>query len=353
MSVLDRTLKKIYPQSTSARAEATAHIEQLTMPHWALGDLLDLAVDLAGMTDNPHPQISRKMIACMAADHGVVAEGVSKFPQEVTVQMAWNILRGGAGLNVLAEQSATDIKLFDFGIAADMRAAEESGLINKKVGSGTENIAVGPAMSRTMAQKAVENGIAVTLEFSEYDIYATGELGIGNTTSSTAIAALLTGKSVREVCGRGTGLDDDQLAGKIRVVEKALKVNTPDAKDGLDILSRIGGFEIGGLAGLILGAAAQRKPVVIDGFISTAAAMIAATLEPFTKDYMIFSHRSVEPGHAAMQEYLGCKKALLDLNLRLGEGTGAAVAMNLVEGALAILNSMATFAEAAVSGADK
>jgi nicotinate-nucleotide--dimethylbenzimidazole phosphoribosyltransferase len=354
MSVLEKTLLKIYPQSTPAREAAVARIEQLTMPHWALGDLLDLAVDIAGMMDNPRPQINKKMIACMAADHGVAAEGVSKYPAEVTVQMALNVMNGGAGVNALATQSRTDVKVYDFGIAADMSEVEKSGrIVNKKVGNGTDNMIAGPAMSRTMAQKSVENGIAVAEENSDYDVFGTGELGIGNTTASSAIATVFTGKPAAQLCGRGSGLDDEQLAHKIRVVEKAIAINKPNKKDALDVLGKVGGFEIGGIAGLIIGAAAQRKPVVIDGFISTAGAMIAAVLEPFTKDYMIFSHGSVEPGHAEMQKFLGCNKPLLDLNFRLGEGTGSAMAMNLVEGGLAILNHMATFEEAAVSGADK
>ncbi|MBM9518978.1 nicotinate-nucleotide--dimethylbenzimidazole phosphoribosyltransferase [Desulforhopalus vacuolatus] len=354
MSVLEKTLIKIYPQSNAARKAAIAHIEQLTMPHWALGDLLDLAVDIAGMMDNPRAQINKKLIACMAADHGVAAEGVSKYPAEVTVQMALNVINGGAGVNALASQSRTDVKVYDFGIAGDMTEVEKSGkLINKKVGNGTDNMVAGPAMSRTMAQKSVENGIAVAEENSDYDIFGTGELGIGNTTASSAIATVLTGRPAAKFCGRGSGLDDEQLAHKIRIVERAIAINSPRKKDALDVLSKVGGFEIGGIAGLIIGAASQHKPVVVDGFISTAGAMIAAVIEPFTKDYMIFSHGSVEPGHAEMLKFLGCNKPLLDLKLRLGEGSGAAMAMNLVEGGLAILNQMATFEEAAVSGADK
>lgn len=355
MSVLETTLKKIYPQDSDARDAARERLNNLTMPHWALGDLMDLAVDLAGMMAAAQPVIRKKVITIMAADHGVTAEGVSKFPVEVTVQMLQNVVNGGAGISALAWQSGTDVKVVDMGVHADLTELAAVGkIINAKVGLGTDNMALGPAMSRTMAQKAVENGIAVAETLAaDYDLFGTGELGIGNTTASAAIAAVVTGRPVAELCGRGTGLDDLQLQHKIAVVEKALAVNTPDAKDGLDILAKVGGFEIGGLAGLIIGAAAHRKPVVVDGFISTAAALIAALLEPFTKDYMIFSHRSVEPGHAAMQEWLGCGRPLLDLNFRLGEGTGAAMANNLVEGALAILTRMATFEEAAVSGADK
>ena len=355
MSVLETTVKKIYPQDSEARDLAKKRLESLTMPHWALGDLMDLAIDIAGIMRVGRPQLGKKVITVMAADHGVAAEGVSKYPAEVTIQMAANIMRGGAGINALASQSKTDVVIVDMGINADYKELAKVGnIINKKIGLGTGNMAVGPAMSRTMAQKSIENGIAVAEDLAgEYDVFGTGELGIGNTTPATAIAAVLTGKSVAEVCGPGSGLNDEQLKHKITVVEKALAVNSPDPKDGIDILAKVGGFEIGGLAGMILGAASRHKPVVIDGFISTSAAMIAATIEPFVKDYMIFSHKSMEPGHRAMYEYLGAKKALLDLNFRLGEGTGAAVAMNLLEGAMAIMNQMATFDEAAVSGADK
>jgi nicotinate-nucleotide--dimethylbenzimidazole phosphoribosyltransferase len=227
-------------------------------------------------------------------------------------------------------------------------------ITNKKVGLGTDNIAVGPAMSKAMAVRALESGIDIANELSSTtDIFGTGDMGIGNTTPSSAIAAVCTKKTVEELTGRGTGLDDEQLRHKIEVIEKALKANSINSKDGVDILAKVGGFEIGGIAGLILGAAAKRKPIIIDGFISTAGALIASVIEPFVKDYLIFAHRSVEPGHKAMQEHLGCKKPLLDLNFRLGEGTGAAVAMNLVEGAVAVLTEVATFEEAAVAGADK
>jgi nicotinate-nucleotide--dimethylbenzimidazole phosphoribosyltransferase len=209
-------------------------------------------------------------------------------------------------------------------------------------------------MSKAMAKRAIESGIDIANDLAQrFDLFGTGDMGIGNTTPSTAIAAVCTGKNVEELTGRGTGLDDAQLSHKIDVINRALSINKPDPKDGIDILAKVGGFEIGGIAGLILGAAANRKPVLVDGFISTAGALIAYKIEPFIRDYLIFSHRSVEPGHKAMQEALGCKKPLLDLNFRLGEGTGAAVAMNLVAGAVAILTQVATFAEASVAVADK
>jgi nicotinate-nucleotide--dimethylbenzimidazole phosphoribosyltransferase len=355
MSLLERTLEKIFPQDSASRDAAKNRLDNLALPHWALGDLMDLAIEIAGMTATINPQVKRKAIVTMAGDHGVVAENVSKYPQEVTPQMVHNFVRGGAGINALAGQAGAEIFVVDMGVAADLRElVEAKKIINKKVGLGTGNIAVGPAMSKAMAKRAVESGIDIANDLAErFDLLGTGDMGIGNTTPSTAIASVCTGKSVEELTGRGTGLDDGQLSHKIAVIKRALEVNKPDPKDGLDILAKIGGFEIGGIAGLILGAAANRKPVLVDGFISTAAALIAYRIEPFVKDYLIFSHRSVEPGHAAMQEALGCKKPLLDLNFRLGEGTGAVVAMNLVEGAVAILTQVATFAEASVAEADK
>ena len=355
MGLLERTIKSISPQNSFSRDEAKERLDNLAVPHWALGDLMDLAIDIAGMTHSVKPVIGKKTIVTMAGDHGVVAEGVSKFPSEVTPQMVYNFVNGGAGINALAKQAGADVVVVDMGVNADLKELAESGkIINKKVGLGTDNIAVGPAMSRAMAVRALESGIDIANELSKTtDLFGTGDMGIGNTTPSTAIAAVCTSKNVEELTGRGTGLDDEQLSHKIEVIKRAIEVNSIKKSDGLDILSKVGGFEIGGIAGLILGAAANKKPIIIDGFISTAGALIASSIEPFVKDYLIFAHRSVEPGHKAMQDHLGCEKPLLDLNFRLGEGTGAAVAMNLVEGAVAILTEVATFEEAAVAGADK
>lgn len=355
MSVLERTIEKIYPQDSEARDKAKERLDNLALPHWALGDLMDLAIDIAGMTRSLKPDVTGKAIITMAGDHGVVRENISKFPSEVTPQMVYNFVHGGAGINALAKQAGARVFIVDMGVAADLNDLADAGkIINKKVGLGTDNITEGPAMSKAMAKRAVESGIDVAESLAdEIDLFGTGDMGIGNTTPSTAIAAICTGRSVEELTGRGTGLDDKQLAHKIEVIHRILEVNKVDKEDGLDILAKVGGFEIGGIAGVILGAAANRKPVLIDGFISTAGALIACKIEPFIRDYLIFSHRSVEPGHKAMQEFLGCRKPLLDLSFRLGEGTGAAVAMNLVEGAVAILTEVATFEEAAVAGADK
>ena len=353
VSFLDATYRRIYPQDFDFRRQAEERLNQLTMPHWALGDLMDLAVDLAGMTRSMHPPVARKCLVVMAGDHGVTAEGVSRYPAEVTTQMVHNIVRGGAGINALALQAGAEVRVVDMGAVDDFVDLVRAGqVIAKKIGRGTANMVYGPAMTRTHAVMAVEAGIEVAnLLAPEVDVFGTGEMGIGNTTPSTAIAAVLTGRPVAEVTGRGTGIDDDQLRHKIKVVERAIARNRPDPKDGLDVLAKVGGFEIGGIAGLILGAAAHRKPVLVDGFISTAGAMIACVLEPFVRDYIICAHRSVEPGHGALIDKLG-RRPLLDLNLRLGEGTGAALAMNVVEAAVHVLTEVATFAEAGVSGAD-
>ncbi|MFO7605604.1 MAG: nicotinate-nucleotide--dimethylbenzimidazole phosphoribosyltransferase [Desulfurivibrionaceae bacterium] len=354
MSLFEDTIKSIEGRDEVWREKARARLEQLTMPHWALGRLMDLALDLAGMTRSLRPPVERKAVVVMAGDHGVVAEGVSRFPQEVTPQMVGNFVNGGAGINALARQVGAQVVVVDMGVAHDISAMVENGLIiDKKIGPGTANMAEGPAMSREQAVAAIEAGIEVAQSMADgIDLFGTGDMGIGNTTPSTAIVAALTGTPVAEVTGRGTGLDDDGFNHKIAVIEKALALNKPDPLDGLDVLAKVGGFEIGGIAGLILGAAANRKPIMVDGFISTAGALIACSLAPACKDYIIAAHRSVEQGHRIMHDHLGCEP-LLDLNMRLGEGTGGALAMNVVEAARRVLTEVATFEEAAVSEADK
>jgi len=352
VSFLEATYRQIYPQDSLSREQAVARLEQLTMPHWALGDIMDLAVDLAGMTRSLQPPVARKKVVVMVGDHGVTAEGVSKYPQEVTAQMVYNFVNGGAGINALARQVGAEVVVVDAGTATDLSALAASGkIIAKKIGNGTANMTRGPAMTRTHAVMAVEAGIEIAQSLAlETDVFGTGDMGIGNTTPSTAIASVLTGQSVEGLTGRGTGIDDSQLQHKIGIIEKAIKVNAPDPRDGIDVLAKVGGFEIGAIAGLIIGAAAHRKPVVVDGFISTAGALIAYALEPFVRDYIICSHRSVEPGHAHMHNKLQLKP-LLDLNLRLGEGTGAALAMNLLDAAVAVLTEVATFEDAGVTSA--
>jgi len=354
MNLLESTIAEIRPQDNEWRDKAKKRLDDLCMPHWALGRLMDLAIDLAGITRSLRPPIQNKAIITMAGDHGVALEGVSKFPQEVTPQMVANFVRGGAGINALARQAGAEVIVVDMGVAADMSELSASGgIISKQIAPGTANIAKGPAMSRDAAIAAVEAGIEVVNGLVDsYDLFGTGDMGIGNTTPSAAIVAALTGATVEEVTGRGTGLDDAQLQHKIKVIKQAISVNQPDTTDGLDMLAKLGGFEIGGIAGVILGAAARRKPVLIDGFISTAGALIAHSLASDVRDYIIAAHRSVEQGHRIMHRHLGCEP-LLDLDLRLGEGTGAAVAMNLIEASVAILTEVATFQEAMVSGSDK
>ncbi len=353
MTLLERTVQRIEPQDAACRAAAHARLEQLTMPYWALGRLMDLAEDLAGMTRTLRPPLGRKVVVTMAGDHGVVAAGVSKYPQEVTPQMVHNFANGGAGINALARLAGARVVVVDLGVAADLsELAAKDLIISKRVGPGTANIAAGPAMSREQAVRSIEAGIEIAQELAaSTDLFGTGDMGIGNTTPSAAIVAAITGCAVAQVTGRGTGIDDGQLQRKIAVVEQALSINQPNAGDGLDVLAKVGGFEIGGIAGLILGAASLNKPILVDGFISTAAALIAHALEPKCSEYIIAAHRSVEQGHRVAWQHLG-KQPLLELDLRLGEGTGAALAMHLVEAAARLLTDVATFEEASVSKAN-
>ncbi|MEJ5377673.1 MAG: nicotinate-nucleotide--dimethylbenzimidazole phosphoribosyltransferase [bacterium] len=352
MKLLQEAVARIQPQDPSFRDEARRRLEQLTMPHWALGRLMDLAVELAGMTRSTRPSVERRVVVTMAADHGVVAEGVSKYPQEVTPQMVRNFLNGGAGINALARVARAQVVVVDMGVAAQIQELEQNtAFISRKIAPGTSNMARGPAMSKDQALASIETGISIAMDLaSSFELLATGDMGIGNTTPSSAIVALLTGASVEEVTGRGTGVDDRQLAHKISVISKAIELNAPDPSDPMDVLSKVGGFEIGGIAGLILGCAACKKPVILDGFISTAGALIAQALCPVSTHYMISSHKSVEQGHRIALQRLGLKP-LLDLDLRLGEGTGAALAMPLVEAAVRILTEVATFEEASMSKA--
>jgi nicotinate-nucleotide--dimethylbenzimidazole phosphoribosyltransferase len=353
MNLIESTIKEITAQDASAREQAKKRLDQLTMPHWALGRLMDLSLDLAGMTGSMNPALKRRAVVTMAADHGVAASGVSLYPQEVTAQMVLNFVHGGAGINALAGVADARVVVVDMGVAADLGDVAESGkIISRRIAAGTKDMSCGPAMSREEAIRSVEAGIEIARDLAEStDLLGVGDMGIGNTTPASAIVAAITGRPVSEVTGRGTGIDDKQLAHKIGVIEKALEINKPDPGDALDVLAKVGGFEIGGIAGLVLGAAAMKKPIILDGFPATAGALIAHNLSPTSAQYMIASHRSVELGHRAMHDHLG-KTPLLDLGLRLGEGTGAALAMPLVEAAARILVEVATFEEAEVSEAE-
>jgi nicotinate-nucleotide--dimethylbenzimidazole phosphoribosyltransferase len=348
MKSLNQTINSIKPLDKEAMAEARTRQDKLTKPAGSLGRLEELSIQIAGIERKARPGIENKAVITMAGDHGVVDEKVGNWPREVTAQMVENFLRGGAGINVLARQAGARIVFVDMGVASDLKPSPQ--LIVRKIGYGTKNMCLGPAMTKEQAIKAVEAGIEIVSSEADkgLDIVGTGDMGIGNTTASSAIFAALTGKPVEEVTGRGTGLTDEQLVHKIDVIKRALAVNKPDPLKPLDVLAKVGGFEIGGLAGVMLGAAARSIPVVIDGFISGAAALIAVALAPQLKDYIIAAHVSAEAGHSALLKYMGLKP-LLNLNMRLGEGTGAALGIFIVEAAVRTLNEMATFAEAGVS----
>ena len=346
MSMKD-TIERIKALDECAMSTAKKRQDNLTKPRRSLGNLEDLSIKIAGITGNPMPKLKDKVIITMAGDHGVTEEEVSVFPKEVTAQMIYNFLSGGAGINVLARHVGARVVVVDMGVAVDI---QNERLVTKKIAYGTANMTKGPAMTYEDAMRSIEAGIEVLeLEAEKgMDIVGVGDMGIGNTTPSSAIAAVITGETVREVTGRGTGINDEMLERKIKVVEEAIRVNKPNKKDPIDVLAKVGGFEIGGMAGVMLAAASHRIPIVIDGFISGAAALIAYELAPTAKVYMIAAHRSVERGHAVILESLGLKP-LLDLNMRLGEGTGAALGISIVEAACKILTEMATFEEAGVA----
>lgn len=327
-------------------------LDHLTKPQGSLGRLETLAKQIAGMTGKQTLQLRSKIIFTFAADHGVTEEKISAFPKEVTAQMVYNFLEGGAAINVLAKHNGAKVVIADLGVAQDLNP--HPGLIIEKINYGTKNMAKGPAMTRQEALKSIHNGIKIfENQFtSGIDIIGTGEMGIGNTTASSAITAVLTKKRVEDVTGKGTGLDEKGLKNKIETIHTALKINSPDARDPIDVLNKVGGFEIGALTGVILAAASRKIPVIIDGFISGAAALIAFHLAPQTKNYMIAGHCSAEIGHKIILNHIGLEP-ILNLDLRLGEGTGAALCMNIVEASVKILTEMATFQEANVSQKEK
>ena len=348
MQQLKEVIGQIKEIDYSKGPKTQKRLDNLTKPQGSLGKLEDLARQVVEITGKENPPIKNKVIFTMAGDHGVTEEGVSAFPKEVTPQMVYNFLKGGAGINVLARHVGARVVVVDMGVAADLEPHPE--LKIKKINYGTKNMAKGPAMTREEAIKSIEAGIEVFEDELKkgIDIIGTGDMGIGNTTPSSAITAVFTGKPVEELTGRGTGINTNAFEGKVGVIKKALELNKPDPKDAIDVLSKVGGFEIGGLSGVILAAASHRIPVVIDGFISGAAALIAYSLEPKVKDYLIAGHCSVEQGHKLVLQHIGLIP-LLDLNLRLGEGTGACLGIGLVEAGIKILTEMATFGDAGVS----
>jgi len=351
---LEAVVNGIEAVSPDWRLRARAYLNNLAIPPWSLGRLLDLAEQLAAIKQTLKPSVGNRVVVTMAGDHGVVEEGVSTFPQEVTLQMVYNFVAGGAGINVIAKAAGARVVVVDMGVAADLdELARHGKIVSRKIAPGTGNMARGPAMTREQAVQALEAGIGIAgrLVQEGAELLGTGDMGIGNTTPSSAVLAALAGLSAREVTGRGTGIDDETLERKIGVIDRALSLNRPDPGDPVDVLAKVGGFEIGGIAGVILGAAYFKVPVVVDGFISTAGALLAKRLAPPAVDYMIAAHRSMEVAHWHMLQELGLRP-LLDLDMRLGEGTGAALAMNIVEAAARVIGEMLTFEAAGVTASD-
>ncbi|XEC97204.1 nicotinate-nucleotide--dimethylbenzimidazole phosphoribosyltransferase [Paenibacillus tarimensis] len=340
-------VQSIGPLDQFAIEAATERLDSLTKPPGSLGRLESIAVQLAGITGVTTPELDRKAVIVMAGDHGVCEEGVSAYPAEVTPQMVMNFLNGGAAVNVLAKQAGAEIFCIDLGVNADLN---HPSLVNRKIRYGTANMTKRAAMSRAEAIQAIVTGIRYVRHLVDqgYRLFATGEMGIGNTTASAAIATVLGNIPVQHSVGRGTGIDEARVKHKVNVVERAIETNNPDPGDPIDVLAKVGGLEIAGLTGVIIGAAAARCPVVIDGYISSAAALAALKLAPDTAAYMMASHLSNEQGHSKLLETIGLSP-LIHMDMRLGEGTGAVLCFHFIEAALRIMREMATFDSAGVS----
>ncbi len=350
---LQSTCSRITNTNGTFAGQAQERLDNLTKPQGSLGRLEEFAKQLVAISEQTMPDLDKKVVFTFAGDHGVADEGVSAFPKEVTSQMVLNFIHGGAGINVLSRHAGADVVVVDIGVDYDFtEAAARSSvpLLIKKVVSGTRNMRKGPAMTREETEQCIQVGIDLAHEYAAkgYRIFGTGEMGIANTSPSSAITSVITGRPVEDITGRGTGINDKVWTSKVTVIKDALALNNPDPSDPVDVLSKVGGAEIAGIAGLVLGAAAEKIPVVIDGFISTAGALMAWLIEPKTKDYMFAAHMSREAGHKFILEKIGLRP-ILDLDMRLGEGTGAALAMMIIEGGLKIYKEMATFAEAEVA----
>ncbi|MBW2592046.1 MAG: nicotinate-nucleotide--dimethylbenzimidazole phosphoribosyltransferase [Deltaproteobacteria bacterium] len=351
MKTLENAIQNIIEPDKNIYETALKRLREQARPAGCLGLLEDVGARLAGIFGTLDVRLQNKVIVTCAGDHGICAEGVSLFPSDVTPQMVYNFVNGGASINVLARHAGARVEVADLGVAVDFES--DLPIFHKKVRKGTDNFARGPAMTRDEAVGSIEAGIEIVDELTAkgpIHMLGTGDMGIGNTTPSTAIIAVYSKLPVADLAGRGTGLDDDGLKLKIAAIEKGLAVNRPDPSDPVDVLSKVGGFEIGGLAGLVIGAASHGIPVVCDGFISTAGALLACKLAPKARDYLFASHNSVEIGHRYMLDHLNLVP-LLDLGLRLGEGTGAALAMELIDAATRILCDIKTFEEVAIADA--
>ncbi|MCS6924892.1 MAG: nicotinate-nucleotide--dimethylbenzimidazole phosphoribosyltransferase [Candidatus Binatia bacterium] len=349
MEVLERTLTRIQPLDRTLADRVQSRLDQLTKPQGSLGRLEELALRYALITGQERPRLQHKVLFVFCADHGVSGEGVSAYPKEVTAQMVYNFLRGGAAISVLARHLHITVKVVDVGVDHDFDP-QLPGLIQRKVAYGTANFAYGPAMTRAAAVQAIEIGIALTEEAiaAGADLLGVGEMGIGNSTTAAALLSALSGLPAEELTGAGTGIDATTRRKKIAVIQRALACHRPDPADPIDVLAKVGGYELAAIAGVCLAGASRNVPVVVDGFIATAAAWVACALHPEVKERLIFSHLSAESGHGRVLAALQVKP-LLDFAMRLGEGTGAALGMHLVEMAVRLLNEMATFAEAGVA----
>jgi len=347
MRLFEEVCNGIKPSYKDAEQLASKRMDSLIKPIGSLGELERIAIKLSGITGNVNNEISKKCMIVMSADNGVCEEGVSTCPQEITAMQTVNILKGLSGIAVLSKHANSDIKVVDIGIKSDLNYP---GLIKKKIRYGTANMAKGPAMSQEEAIKAIETGIEIVQVLAQegYNLLGTGEMGIGNTSTSSAILMVLEDIDADSAIGKGAGMTDESYEAKKTTIKKAIEINKPDKNNVLDVLSKVGGLDIAGMAGCFLGAAYHRIPIVIDGFISSAAALIAYKLNPLCRDYMIPSHISAEPGYKYVMDQIGLKPSL-NLDMRLGEGTGCPLAFNIIEAATLIMNQMATFEEVSMN----
>jgi len=349
LPAIENILKQIQPASEESSLRAQNQLDRQTKPPSSLGRLEEIVRRLASIRGDQNVCVRRKSVYVFASDHGIVEEGVSAYPAEVTAQMVLNFLNGGAAINCLARHARADVKVVDMGVNHDFKNLE--GLIHKKIAPGTRNMTKTAAMSIELAQQSILSGIELAYQAidSGYDLLAVGEMGIGNTSAATALLSVFGSVNAEDIIGPGTGVDGEGLKRKISAIKSALQLHQPNPHDPLKTLSQIGGFEIGAIAGFIIGSAHRKIPCIIDGLISGAGAVLAMKFQPLIRDYIFASHRSCEAGHEVFFKLCG-QKPLLDLDMRLGEGTGAALAMQLIEAAVKIYNEMATFESAGISG---
>jgi nicotinate-nucleotide--dimethylbenzimidazole phosphoribosyltransferase len=350
MNLLQQTLDLIGPLNSKTAEAAMLRLNNLAKPIGSLGTLEDIASRIAGITGSIHNTLKKRNIIVMCADNGVVQEGVSAAPQSVTTLLTQNLTRSATGVSVLSKLTKTDVTIVDIGVNA---AFDSPLIINKKIMMGTENIAKGPAMSQSQAIAAIEAGIEIIDDLcsKEYDIFGTGEMGIGNTTTSAAVLSALSGLPPELTAGKGTGLTEEQFENKKDIIKTAIEINTPNPKDPIDVISKVGGLDIAGMCGCFLGAAKNKRPIVIDGFISSCAALCAIRLNKYVKDYIFPSHLSAEPGAEYMLKEIGLEP-MLNLHMRLGEGSGCPLAFQIIDAALYIMDNMPTFEEALIDGSD-